>query len=45
MSSHFSIVRLDEKEILMSNHFKYLRSIIHKDKKIDSDVNHMIQAG
>ena len=29
----------------MSNHFKYLSSIIQKDRKIDSDVNHRIQAG
>ena len=29
----------------MSSHFKYLGSIIQKDGEIDSDVNHMIQAG
>ena len=29
----------------MSNHFKYLGSIIQKDGEVDSDVNHRIQAG
>jgi len=29
----------------MSSHFKYLGSIIQKDMKIDSDVNHRIKAG
>jgi len=28
----------------MSNHFKYLGSIVQKDEKINSDVNHRIQA-
>ena len=38
----YSIVRLDGQEIPMSNHFKYLVSIIQKDGEIDSD---RIQAG
>ena len=38
-------VFLDGQEIPMSNHFKYLGSIIQKDGEIDSDVNHRIQAG
>ena len=38
-------IRLDEQEIPMSSHFKYLGSIIQKDGEIDSDVNHRIQAG
>ena len=29
----------------MSNHFKYLDSIIQKYGEIDSDINHRIQAG
>ena len=41
----YSIVRLYGQEIPMSNHFKYLDSIIQKDGEIDSDVNHRIQAG
>ena len=40
----YSIVRLDGQEIPMSNHCKYLGSIIQKDGEIDSDVNHRIQA-
>jgi len=40
----YSIVRLDGQEIPMSSHFKFLGSIIQKDEKIDSDVNHRIQA-
>ena len=38
-------MRLDGQEIPMSNHFKYLGSIIQKDGEIDSDVNQRIQAG
>ena len=41
----YSIVRLDGQEIPMSSHFKYLGSIIQKDKEINSDVNHRIHAG
>ena len=41
----YIIVRLDEQKISMSNHFKYLGSIIQKDGEIDSDVNHRILAG
>jgi len=41
----YSIVRLDGQAIPMSSHFKYLGSIIQKDGKIDSNVNHRIQAG
>ena len=37
-------MRLDRQEIPMSSYFKYLGSIIQKDGKIDSDVNHRIQA-
>ena len=33
-----------DKKIPMSIHFKYLRSIIQKDREINSDVNHWIQA-
>ena len=36
---------LDGQEIPMSNHFKYLDSIIQKDGEINSDANHRIQAG
>jgi len=36
----YSIVTLDGQGILMSNHFKYLGSIIQKDRKINSVVNH-----
>ena len=35
---------LDGQETLMSNHFKYLGSIIQKHE-INSDINHRIQAG
>ena len=38
-------MRLDGQEIPMSSHFKYLGSIIQKEGKIDSNVNHRIQAG
>ena len=41
----YSIVRLDEQEIPMSDYFKYLGSVIQKDGEIDSDVNHRIQVG
>jgi len=41
----YSIVTLDRQGIPMSNHFKYLESIIQKDEEINSDVNHKIQAG
>ena len=41
----YSIVTLDSQEILISSYFKYLGSIIQKDKEIDSDVNHRIKAG
>ena len=34
-----------DKKIPMSIHFKYLRSIIQKDREINSDVNYKIQAG
>ena len=40
----YSIMRLDGQEIPMSNHFKYLGSIIQKDGEINSKVNHRIQA-
>jgi len=29
----------------MSSHFEYLDFIVQKNEKIDSDVNHRIQAG
>jgi len=38
------IMTLDEEEIPMNNHFKFLSSIIQKDGEINSDVNHRIQA-
>jgi len=38
-------VTLNGQKISMSSHFKYLSSIIQKDGKINSDVNHKIQAG
>jgi len=38
-------MRLDGQEIPMSSHFKYLGTIIQKDREIDSDVNHKIQVG
>jgi len=41
----YSIVTPDGQEIPMSSYFKYLGSIIEKDEEINSDVNHMIQAG
>jgi len=41
----YSILMLDEQGIPMSNHFKYLNSIIQKDGDSNSDVNHRIQAG
>jgi len=41
----YSIVTLDGQGIPMSSHFKYLGSIIQKDREINSDVNHRIQAG
>ena len=36
---------LDGQGILMSSHFKYLGSIIQKNKEINSNVNNRIQAG
>ena len=36
----YSIVILDEQEILMSSHFRYLGSVIQKDEEINSYVNH-----
>jgi len=41
----YSIVTLNGQEIPMSSHFKYLGFIIRKDGKINSNVNHIIQAG
>jgi len=38
-------VTLNGQEIPMSSHFKYLGPIIQKDREINSDVNHKIQAG
>ena len=35
----YSIVTLNKQGILMSSHFKYLDSIIQKDREINSDVN------
>ena len=40
----YSILMLDEQGIPMSNHFKYLNSIIQNDGEINSDVNHRNQA-
>ena len=36
---------LDGQGIPMSSYFKYLGSIIQKDREIKSDANHRIQAG
>ena len=41
----YNIVTLDGQRIPMSSHLKYLSFIIQKDEKINSDVNHTIQAG
>ena len=41
----YNIVTLDVQGIPMSSNFKYLGSIIQKNGKINSDVNHKIQAG
>ena len=38
-------VRLDGLEILRSDSFGYLRSIIHKDVEIEKDVNNRIRVG
>ena len=38
-------VRLDGLEILRSDNFGYLRSIIHKDVEIEEDVNNRIRVG
>ena len=40
----YSTVTLDGQKIPMSSHFKYLGSIIQKDRKINNVVNHRIQA-
>ena len=39
------VVRLDGQEILKSNNFQYLRSIIRKYGEIEEDLNHRIKAG
>ena len=36
-------IRLDGLEILRSDNFGYLRSIIHKDVEIEEDVNNRIR--
>jgi len=41
----YNIVTLDGQVIPMSSHFKYLGSIIQKDREINSDVNYRIQVG
>lgn len=38
-------VKFENYEILKSNHFWYLVSIIHKKGKIEADVSPMIKAG
>jgi len=38
-------VILNGQEMPVSNHFKYLSSIIQKDGEINRNVNHRIQAG
>lgn len=39
------MVRLDGQEILKSNNFQYLGSIIHKYGEIEKNLNHRIKAG
>ena len=41
----YSIVKLDGQRIPMNSHFKYLDTIIQKDREINNDVNLRIQAG
>ena len=38
-------IRLDGQEILKSESFRYIGSIIHKDGENEEDVNHSIRAG
>ena len=39
------VITLDGQQILVTDCFKYLRSIIQKDREIDGDVNHRVKAG
>ncbi|KAM1306512.1 hypothetical protein ACFX2H_008887 [Malus domestica] len=38
-------VRIGDQEIPKSDHFRYLRSILQKNGKLDGNLNHRIQAG
>ena len=38
-------VRIGDKELRKSDHFRYLGSILQKNRQLDGDLNHRIQAG
>ena len=36
-------MRIRDQEVLKSDHFRYLASILQKNRKLDGDLNHKIQ--
>ena len=38
-------VRIEDHELLQSDYFRYLGSVISKDGEIDEDIKYMIKAG
>ena len=45
MNNEQCIITLDGQQIPVTEFFKYLESIIQKDREIDGDVNHRIKVG